>query len=52
VRLWSDLRADASPVDKALFPPERAHSANPLRQGKRGVIPGVHTLYDYDKGIS
>jgi hypothetical protein len=52
VTLWSDPRADVSPVDKALLPPRRAHSANPLRQGNRGVIPGLHTLYDYDKGIS
>ena len=52
MRLWSDSRADVSPVDKALLPPGRTHSANPLRQGKQGVIPGLHTLYDYDKGIS
>jgi hypothetical protein len=52
VRLWSDQRADLSPVDKAHLPPGRAHNPNPLRQWNRGVIPGLHTLYDYDKGIS
>jgi len=52
VKLWSDSPADLTPVDKAHLPPTRAHSANPLPQRKRGVIPGLHTLYDYDKGIS
>jgi hypothetical protein len=52
MRLWSDRQHGTAPVDKAPLPPTRAHSANPLPQRNRGVIPGLHTLYDYDKGIS
>jgi hypothetical protein len=52
VKLWSDSPADLAPVDKASLPPTGAHSANRLRERIRGIIPGLHTLYDYDKGIS
>jgi hypothetical protein len=52
VKLWSDSPTGMSLVDKPYLPPGRAHSANPLRQRNPGVIPGLHTLYDYDKGIS
>jgi hypothetical protein len=50
--MWTNQPAAARPVEKLCFSPESAHSANPLHKPLRGVIPVVHTLYDYDKGIS
>ena len=52
MKLWSDLSAASAPVDKASLPPKCAHSANPLPERVRGVVPGLHTLYDYNKGIT
>jgi hypothetical protein len=52
MKLWSDSPAALAPVDKASLPTKCAHSANPLLERVRGVVPGLHTLYDYDKGIS
>jgi hypothetical protein len=52
VKLWSDSPPDLAPVDKASLPPICAHSANRLGERIQGIIPGVHTLYDYNKGIS
>jgi len=40
------------PVDKTDSSPGRTHSATPLLERERGVIPVLHTPYDYDKGIS
>jgi hypothetical protein len=47
-----DQPTPTSPVEKCYFSPVRSHSANPLHKSLRGVIPVIHTLYDYDKGIS
>ena len=49
--LWTLQRSAATPVDKAVSSPDGAHSATALVEPKRGVIPVLHTLYDYDKGI-
>ena len=40
------------PVERSVFSPDRAHSEIPLLKRLRGVIPVVHTPYDYNKGIS
>ena len=50
--MWMNQPAAESPVEKCHFSPFRSHSANPLHKPVPGVIPVVHTLYDYDKGIS
>jgi hypothetical protein len=50
--LWTFSYPPAGPVDKAHSSPDRTHSATPLLERKRGVIPVLHTPYDYDKGIS
>jgi hypothetical protein len=52
VNLWTQRTDRSGPVDNRLLSPTAAHSAIPLRQPKQGVIPVLHTLYDYDKGIS
>jgi hypothetical protein len=52
VNLWTRAAGAPGPVDNPVSSPVGAPSANPLRQRKRGVIPVIHTLYDYDKGIS
>ena len=50
--LWTSLAPAGEPVDKAHSSPDRTHSATPLLERKRDVIPVLHTPYDYDKGIS
>jgi hypothetical protein len=40
------------PVEKGSSSPGPTHSATPLLKRERGVIPVLHTPYDYDKGIS
>ena len=50
--LWTPRGWLASPVDKAVSSPGLAHSATPLQERERGVIPVLHTPYDYNKGIS
>ena len=52
MNLWMQLTGRSAPVDNLVLSPVAAHSANPLQQRKHGVIPVLHTLYDYDKGIS
>ncbi len=52
MKLWSVLPPALTSVDKASLPPKCAHSANPLLERIRGVTPGLHTLYDYNKGIT
>jgi hypothetical protein len=52
VNLWTQPAGGLGPVDNAASSPVAAHSANPLREREQGVIPVLHTLYDYDKGIS
>ena len=51
MNLWTQHDGRLGPVDNRLLSPIAAHSAIALRQPKRGVIPVLHTLYDYDKGI-
>ena len=50
--MWTDQARDAAPVDKAALSPVRPHRAIRLSMRLAGVIPVVHTPYDYDKGIS
>jgi hypothetical protein len=45
MKLWSDSPPALAPVDKAWLPTKSAHSANPLPERFRGIIPGLHTLY-------
>jgi hypothetical protein len=52
VNLWRLPRPAATLVDKAVSSPDCTHSATPLLKRERGVIPVLHTPYDYDKGIS
>jgi hypothetical protein len=52
VNLWTQHAAGLEPVDNPVSSPTAAHSAIPLREREQGVIPVLHTLYDYDKGIS
>jgi hypothetical protein len=52
VNLWTHPDSALNPVDNPVFSPFAAHSAIPLQQPEPGVIPVLHTLYDYDKGIS
>ena len=42
----------SAPVDKAASSPGCTHSETPLQEREAGVIPVLHTPYDYDKGIS
>jgi hypothetical protein len=52
VILWTQHAVGRDLVDNRVSSPIAPHSAIPLRERKRGVIPVLHTLYDYDKGIS
>jgi hypothetical protein len=52
VKLWTHPAGALAPVHNPVSSPVAAHSANPLGQRKHGVFPVLHTLYDYDKGIS
>src|SRR5262249_10835520 len=47
VNLWTSHRSATAPVDKALSSPVCTHSATPLREPERRVIPVLHTPYDY-----
>jgi len=49
--VWMDSLVAERPVDNASFSPARPHSETVGRKPLRGVIPFIHTLYDYDKGI-
>jgi hypothetical protein len=50
--MWSVQPPGATPVDNPWFSPPRPHRQSPLRKPSRGAVPVIHTLYDYDKGIS
>ena len=52
MNLWTQPGLGLDPVDNRLLSPVGTHSAIALPEPKRGVIPVLHTLYDYDKGIS
>ena len=53
MNLWTQLGGRHVALSTTPFPPQlAAHSAIPLQEPERGVIPVLHTLYDYDKGIS
>jgi hypothetical protein len=52
VNLWTLLASGMTPVDRAGSSPPCAHSETPLLEREQGVIPVLHTPYDYDKGIS
>jgi len=42
----------AAPVEEASFSPDRAHTTTWLAERFPGVIPVIHTPYDYYKGNS
>jgi hypothetical protein len=50
--MWSVRTQAAAAVDKAVLSPTRPHRQTRLSKRLSGVIPVVHTPYDYDKGIS
>jgi hypothetical protein len=50
--MWTSGRAGERPVDKVRSSPTCANSSFRLSERFYSIIPGVHTLYDYDKGIS
>jgi len=50
--MWMTRPAASGPVEKAYSSPNPAHSGFGLDLRLRGSIPVIHTLYDYDKGIS
>jgi hypothetical protein len=50
--LWTHRGPAGGPVDKVCSSPARTHSTTPLPERKRGIIPVLHTPYDYNKGIS
>ena len=50
--MWTTRPAASSPVEKAVPSPLSANKGSRLAMRVRGIIPAVHTLYDYDKGIS
>jgi hypothetical protein len=50
--MWRDQPAAATPVDNPCFSPLRPHRQSPLQEPSEGVVPVIHTLYDYDKGFS
>jgi hypothetical protein len=51
VNLWTQREAGAGAVENTVSSPVAPHRANPLQEREEGVIPVLHTLYDYDKGI-
>ena len=52
MKLWTHPAGAVAPVHNPVSSPVAAHSAIALQQRKHGVIPVLHTLYDYDKGNS
>ena len=50
--MWSVRTPAAAPVDKAVLSPARPHRRYRLFKRLPGVIPVVHTPYDYNKGNS
>jgi hypothetical protein len=50
--MWMTGPAGSSPVDKAVPSPLSANRRFRLAMRVQGIITVVHTLYDYDKGIS
>jgi hypothetical protein len=52
LKMWMARPAASSPVDNVSLSPVRANRRSPVGMRLRPIIPVVHTLYDYDKGIS
>ena len=50
--MWMTRPAASSPVEKVSSSPNSANSGFGLDLRLRGIIPVIHTLYDYNKGIS
>ncbi len=50
--MWMTRPAASSPVDKAVPSPLSANRGSRVAMRVWAIIPVVHTLYDYDKGIS
>jgi hypothetical protein len=50
--MWSVRSLAAALVDKAVLSPVCSHRRIRLPKPLRGVIPVVHTPYDYNKGNS
>jgi hypothetical protein len=50
--MWTSRSTGKGPVDKPGSSPICANSSFGLAVRFCGIIPGIHTLYDYDKGIS
>jgi len=50
--MWMNRHAGKGPVDKAGPSPICANSSFGLVVRFCSIIPGIHTLYDYNKGIS
>jgi hypothetical protein len=50
--MWSVRTRAAAAVDKAVLSPVHSHRRTRLSKRLSGIIPVVHTPYDYDKGIS
>jgi hypothetical protein len=50
--MWTEHDAAPGPVNNTVFSPNCANSSFRLPAGFRSIIPDIHTLYDYDKGIS
>jgi hypothetical protein len=50
--MWMTRPAASSPVEKAPSSPNSANREFGLDLRLRGTIPVIHTLYDYNKGIS
>jgi hypothetical protein len=50
--MWTVRTRAVAAVDKSFLSPARSHRLIRLSKRLRGLFPVVHTLYDYDKGIS
>jgi hypothetical protein len=50
--LWTQRAAAGDPVDKAVSSPGSAHRRTALLEPEHGVIPVIHTPYDFYKGIT
>ena len=50
--MWTPRHVASEPVNKAGLSPFSANSEFRLVVGFQAMIPVVHTLYDYNKGIS
>jgi hypothetical protein len=50
--VWTISYLDQRPVDKAGSSPASANSSLRITTPFCSIIPDIHTLYDYNKGIS